>query len=127
ERLVLRLRRGGAARREIPEQAVAAAHDRPTVAGEVVRESETGSKIALRIRLEISPNLDAIDDGIVGRHDELADGWIEVRLPIVDLDPRHVHVPPKSGIHGELVADADVVLEVRRDLGTRFGVRVRVE
>ena len=59
--------------------------------------------------------------------DERAGRHVEVRLPVVDLDPRRIDVVAQPEVHGQLVAEAEVVLDVHRDLRPLLGVGDRVE
>ena len=127
ERLVLRLRRRRAARREVPEQPVAAAHDGPAVAGDVVREAEARAEVRLAVRLQIASHLHAVDHRAVRRDDEAAGRRVEVRLLVVHLDPRNEQVVADAGVHRQPIGHADVVLDVRRDLGPDFRIGAGIE
>src|SRR5207342_3983408 len=72
ERRVLRLRRGRAARAEVPEDPEAAAHECLSAAREVVCEAKPRTEVALRVRLQVTTDLDAVDDCVVRGDDELA-------------------------------------------------------
>ena len=52
---------------------------------------------------------------------------VEVRLAVVDLDPGHVDVPAQAGVDGQLVGDAEVVLQVEGVFRPRLGVGLGVE
>ena len=81
---VLRLRRRGAAGREVPEHAEAAANHRLAISGQIVGEAEPRPEVALRIGLQLAANLDAVDHRVVRGDHERASRLVEVRLPVVD-------------------------------------------
>src|SRR5262249_62190855 len=78
ERGVLGLRRRGAAGREVPVDAEAAAHDCLAVAVEIVRETGSGAEVRLRVRLQPAADLDAVDRRVVRGDDERAGALVEV-------------------------------------------------
>ena len=92
--------------------AQAAANDRFAVAAQVVGEPEPRPDVALRVGLQTASDVDAADRGVVRRDDELAGSLVEVRLAVVDLDPRRIDVPPQAQVQRQLARGAPVVLRV---------------
>ena len=115
ERRVLRLRRRGAAGREVPEDADAAADDRLAVAGDVVGEAEARPEVALRVGLQVAADLDAVDRRVVRGDHELARSTRRSSTAGCPSRPTARRCPSAGPrLRVSLAVHAEVVLQVER-------------
>ena len=69
----------------------------------VVGKAEARTEVLLGVGLQVAAHLHAVDHRVVGGDDERAGRFVEVRLPVVDLDPRRIHVPAQAEVERQPV------------------------